>query len=115
MTIYGLLSFGDEPYISDEPVPFPTGTTSNQHIVAALWANYETYNNIFYAVHELGSGNPSSLELLEQVSLYVNSETDIVDFHGSWMVLGSWVNVAPLSDSEVSTATVCITFAFVLQ
>ena len=91
--------------MSNVPIPFPIGSTSDLYIVAPLWKNFDSFITILYKVHSLNDGNADSEALLTTVSGYITSGSDVIDFRGSWMVIATWLGVAEGDGREVRQTT----------
>lgn len=94
----------DQPVYSALTARFPSSRNDirNLFIVAPFWDDVDIRRagNIIYEVHTAFSGNADSLNLLSQVSSYIQGETGET-FFGTWMMVAQWDMVHPWPHGEV--------------
>ena len=79
-----------------DAAPFPTelADTFYTYAAAPFWGDADTRKagEVYYEVHERGL--PTSDELLDRVSIFIQTEEGVT-FVGSWMLVVSWNAVHP--------------------
>ena len=107
----GIISFGKE-FINAGSRLFPSYTIAGIHysyVLAPYWSDIDTRDRgeVWYETH-FRNQNSTSDGLLDQVSSFINNQTDASAFIGTLMIVVKWDSVPPYTGEGGFSPTVSV-------